>query len=321
MNTLFEIASIIEKNTTFGVAFHVSPDGDACGSALALIQGLRSLGKEAYIISKDAIPSNLGFLPFSVEIDGENIETKNQTDIIISLDCGTLERSSCEIEDHSGLVINVDHHISNDVYGDFNYVVPTASATCEIVYDLLKELHVQLTKEMATCLYTGILTDTGSFRHSNTTSKTHDTVSDLLRYNIEHTKIHSALFDSKPFIKLKLIGKVLDKCQLLMDGKVIFLTVTNDMLKELNVDIIDTGDLVSYGLQVKDVEVSVLLKETENGAKASLRSKNDVNVQKVAGKFGGGGHVKASGITFKNETFKSAREKLLKELEKELMAK
>lgn len=321
MNTLSEIASILNANTVFGVTYHVSPDGDACGSALALVQGLRSLGKEAYIISKDEIPSNLSFLPFSMEIDGENIKVRNRADVIISLDCGNIERVSCDIEDHKGLIINVDHHVSNDIFGDYNYVDCTASATCEIVYRLLKELKVSMNKDIATCIYTGIVTDTGSFRHSNATSVTHKIVSELLKYNIEHTKIHSELFDSKPFIKLRLIGKVLDRSELLMDGKLIFLAVTNEMVKELNIDTIDTGDLVSYGLQVKDVEVSILLKEAENGGvKASLRSKNDVNVQKIADKFGGGGHVKAAGITFKNETFYSAKDKLINEFEKELIS-
>lgn len=318
MNSLSEIADIIKANHSFGVTYHVSPDGDACGSVMALVQGLRKLGKEAYIISRDLTPDNLGFLPLSMEIAGHNTKPKNNSDILIALDCGNEERLSCDISDFTGMIINVDHHITNDMYGRFNYVDSSSSATSEIIYSLLNELDIELDTSIAKCLYTGILTDTGSFRHSNTTSSTHKVVSNLLNYNINHTKIHSALFDNKPFSKLKLIGRVLDDCKLLFNGKLILLYVTKQMLNELNIDNIDTGDLVSYGLQVENTEVSVLLKETDCGVKVSLRSKNEFDVRNIAEKFGGGGHIKASGITFNDCTLSEVKDKILNEFAKEL---
>lgn len=319
MNTLQEIKDLILDNKRFAVTYHYSPDGDACGSVTALVQGLRLLGKEAYIVSKDLPTDNLSFLAISKEITGEKTRPNYTTEVLISLDCGSKDRLSCDISDFRGKIVNIDHHITNAEYGDYNYVDYTASATSEIVYELLKLLEVDLTKDICTSIYTGILTDTGSFRHSNTTSKTHIIVSDLLSRGINHTLIHSTLYDNKSFTKIKLIGKVLEESELHVKGKVIVLAVTNETLKWLNVDCIDTGDLVALGLQVKGVEVSVLIKETELGVKISLRSKNDFDVRRIAERFGGGGHIKAAGITIKDISFEDSKIEILEELEKELV--
>lgn len=319
MNTLQEIKKFIAGNNNFAVTYHISPDGDACGSVTALVQGLRLLGKKAYIVSKDTLPDNLSFLPISEEITGEKITPTYSTDILITLDCGNSDRLSCDLSSYKGMIVNIDHHITNSQFGSYNYIRPTASATSEIVYELLELLGVPLNRDICRCLYTGILTDTGSFRHSNTTSNTHNIVAELLKYDINHTEIHSILYDNKSFTKLRFIGKVLQESELYADGKLIVLSVTSQTLRDLNIDYIDTGDLVALGLEVKGVEVSMLIKETELGVKVSMRSKSSFDVRHIAESFGGGGHIKAAGITINNIMFEDAKRDLIYELEKELV--
>ena len=170
----------ILKSKRIGLSFHTSPDGDAIGSTLSLLNALRYLGKDSYIISRDVISDNFSFLSLSNEINGNILEPKRNTDLVIVLDCGNFERISANLSNYSGKIINIDHHISNENYGFINYVDINAAATCEISYLLIKELGIDFNDKtdieiaIGNAVYTGIVTDTGSFRHSNVTSRTHD---------------------------------------------------------------------------------------------------------------------------------------------------
>ena len=164
-----DVISIINKSKKIGITYHVSPDGDALGSVLALLQGIRIYGKEAYVISKDLVSDNLSFLPYAEEITGEVIKPSEDTDCVIVLDCGNVERISADLSEFKGTLVNMDHHLSNDKYGAINYVDTEASATAEIIFMLLKELKVEINENIAKCLYTSLITDTGSFRYSNST--------------------------------------------------------------------------------------------------------------------------------------------------------
>ena len=317
--SLHEIINFINSVDKFAITFHVSPDGDATGSALSLLQGLRKYGKEAYIISKDIPGSNLSFLPYIEEITGENIKPTEGTDCVIVLDCGNYERIAGDIEDFKGKVINIDHHLSNDKYGDMNYVDTMAAGTCEIIYELLNLMNIDIDKNIARTLYTGIVTDTGSFRYSNTTEKTHKMAADLLDKDIVHDSIHRELFDNKSFNKLKFTGVVLENMELVCNDKIVIMTITLDMLKALDMEKEDTGDIVSFGNKVEGVEGCILLKESLEGVKVSFRSKDTLDVRKIAEIFGGGGHTKAAGALIKGVTVEKAREIIIKELEKELV--
>jgi phosphoesterase RecJ-like protein len=195
----------ILRSRRIGLSFHASPDGDAIGSALALLNGLRSLGKDAYIISRDVISDNFSFLSLSNEIDGNTLEPKNNTDLVIVLDCGNVDRISADLGNYNGKIINIDHHITNENYGCINYIDIKASATCELAYLLIQELGINLNDKtdlgiaIGSAVYTGIVTDTGSFRHSNVTTRTHDITSKLIELGVKNSEIHSNLFDNKPF--------------------------------------------------------------------------------------------------------------------------
>lgn len=324
MSSLKEIKEEILKSKRIGLSFHTSPDGDAIGSTLALLNALRHLGKDSYIISRDVISDNLSFLSFANEIDGNTLEPKEGTDLVMILDCGNVERISADLSNYEGKIINIDHHISNEEYGFINYVDVSAAATCEISYLLAEELGIDFNNKtdveinIGNAVYTGIVTDTGSFRHSNVTKRTHKIVSELIELGVNNSKVHSNLFDNKPFEKVKLMGCVLSNIELALENKVAVLEIPKGMLEEFNLKNTDTSDIISVGLGIKGVEVSMLLKEVEDGVKGSLRSKNDVDVRKVAEVYGGGGHIKAAGVMQKGVNIETAKENLLKILKEEL---
>ncbi|MHC1683193.1 MAG: bifunctional oligoribonuclease/PAP phosphatase NrnA [Clostridiaceae bacterium] len=319
-NSLQDIINKINESSKIALSFHTSPDGDSTGSSLALMQGLRSIGKNAYIVSKEAVPSSYKFLPFSNEITGEIKKVQNDTDLFIILDCGNVERINTEeeIPSNSFTLINIDHHISNDLYGELNYVDIKASSMGEIVFEMLNLLKISITKDIAKCIYTSILTDTGSFRHSNTTPKTHSIVSKLLETEIDFSEIHRLIFDNKEFCRIKLLGKAIEGMYLTCNDKVSFIKITSDLFKELGIEDNETSDLVSLGLKVNTVEVAILLKEAKDGTKVSLRSKDAVDVRKIAEVYGGGGHIKASGAFIK-APIEEAEQIIKKALEEELI--
>lgn len=320
MCSIKEIKEEILKSKRIGLSYHTSPDGDAIGSTLGLLNALRCLGKDAYVISRDVISDNLSYISFANEVDGNILVPKENTDLVIILDCGNVERISADLNNYDGKIINIDHHISNEKYGNINYIDITAAATCEIVYLLVRELGVDFNNKIddqeykmaiAIAIYTGIVTDTGSFRHSNVTSRTHNIASELVEFGLDTSKIHSRLFDNKPFEKVKLMGYVLSNIELVLNNKVSILQVDTKTLEEFNLINTDTSDIISVGLGIKGVEVCLLLKEVEGGVKASLRSKNEVDVRKVAEVYGGGGHIKAAGVMMKNVSVIEAKENLL----------
>ncbi|GAB6170127.1 bifunctional oligoribonuclease/PAP phosphatase NrnA [Clostridium carnis] len=323
--SLKDISRIILNSKKIGITYHVSPDGDAVGSALALLNGLRSLNKDAYLISKDTLSDNLKFLPLSDEVSGEIDCPVEGTSTVIVVDCGNFDRISANFKGYKGKLINIDHHISNDYYGDENFVDTTAAATAEVIFELLEILGInfdeenEITKSIGTCLYTSLVTDTGAFRHSNVTYRTHKIASILKKIGVNNTYIHQNLFDNKSFEKVRLMGKALNNMELLLDKKVSLIQIPMAYAEELGIEIQDTSDIISFGLQIKGVEVAVLIKETETGSKASLRSKTDFDVRNVAENLGGGGHIKAAGITLKGVCMDEAKDRILEQIEKELL--
>lgn len=322
--SLSKIKDIILSANKIGITYHVSPDGDAVGSVLALLNGLRTLNKKCYVISKESLPDNLRFLYGSDEVTGEEISPTYDTDVVIVLDCGNTDRICADLNDFTGVLLNIDHHLSNDMYGTENYVDTNAAATAEIVYELLNilgldfNLEDQININIGTCLYTSLVTDTGGFRHSNVTFKTHEIASQLRRIGVNNTYIYESLFDNKDFTRMKILGKAITNMKLVLNDKVALIEIPKSFSEEFGVEIGDTSDIISYGLQIKGVEVTVLIKEAEDGVKASLRSKNYIDVRKIAGIFGGGGHIRAAGLKIEAVSLEEAKNKILKEIEKEL---
>lgn len=318
--TINNVIEKIKESKKIAITFHSSPDGDSLGSSTALTLALRSLGKHCSILCKEALPKTFSYLPCSEEITGENYTVDSDTDLVIVLDCGDFKRINADIlsEDRDYTLINVDHHMSNEQYGDINYVDTKAAAVGEIIYRMLKLLNVTLTKDIGVALYTSLLTDTGSFRHSNTTIDTHNIAGEIINTGIDFSEIHRIIFDNKSFNKVKLYGKVIESMTLECNKKVVFMELTNEMLQELDLDGSDTSDLIAFGSKVEGSEVTVLIKEAENGVKVSLRSKSKVDVREIAEGFNGGGHIRAAGFMVE-DNIQNIKEKLITILEKELI--
>ncbi|WP_426349341.1 DHH family phosphoesterase [Alloiococcus sp. CFN-8] len=312
---LNEISEIISQSTTIGITFHTSPDGDSIGSALALLISLEKLNKNVYIICKEKLPVDFSFLPRSEAIDGTIQAPKEGTEIVIVIDCGNVERVNADLSNYKKTIINVDHHISNDQYGHYNYIDTSAAASAEIIFNLIKDLGAPFDSKIASCIYTSIMTDTGSFKYSNTTSNTHLILSELLKYPFDFTLIHRLIYENKDQKYIKLLGLVYSDMKLVRDSKICLFSITDRMLKELNFQLEDSSEIVSSGLMIKGVEASILFKEKNDGVKISFRSKDKIDVRKIAEYFSGGGHIKASGAFISNVTIDKATEMVLAVIE------
>ncbi len=318
MMNINSVIEAIKKSDHIGITFHQSPDGDSLGSATALLQGLRALNKDAYILCKEPIPKTFSYLFYSEEITGDNSDVEPGTDIVIVLDCGDFKRINANIsrgQDYK--IINVDHHMSNEMYGDINYVDTNSAAVGEIIYLILEELQVKITKEIGISIYTSLLTDTSSFRHSNTTERTHEIAGEIINTGLNFTNIHRIIFEDKEFYKIKVIGEIISTMTLELSGKLVFMTITKNLLDKFNLENFDSSEVVHFGTMVSGAEVVALLKESKDGVKVSLRSKELLDVRLIAEGYNGGGHVRAAGFYY-NGDINAIKDQLIKIIEKEL---
>ena len=298
-----EIIGAIRKNNRFLITAHVNLEGDSLGSQLAMKELLKSIGKEAFILDNDPVPEHYKFLPGAgdVSIDPDKI---TDFEVAVILDCPTLNRVG-RIKDvirkKAKLVLNIDHHISNEKFGDINWVEPHASSAGEMVYKLYKEMGVKLTKEVALSLYIAILTDTGSFNYDNTSSVTHEIAGELLGYGLDPAGVSESVYERRSVEDIKLLGLVLATLRVNKEGTVAYLQVTREMLKNTGADMAKSEGLINYARSIDKVRGAVLFKEDlkeKNKINVSFRSKGNgdtVDVNKVASFFGGGGHMRASG--------------------------
>lgn len=317
-NNIKFIASELRKAPEVALFSHVSPDGDCMGSMLALGLALKKIGKKVLLYNPDLVPHNLDFLPGA---DGvHNVLPDPLPKTLCFVDCSDLRRVNLDVSQfpQDAVIINIDHHISNQRFGTLNCVQSDASATGEIVMALIKELGVPFDKEIATDLYTAIVTDTGSFQFSNTTPKTHRLAADLLESGIDLLQIHHRIFDQKPLAQIELLSRALKELKLYAEGKLAVMTLTKK-------DFVETGapDSLSEGLinnarSIEGVEVALLFKEIdERIIKVGFRSNLWFDVNILASKFGGGGHKRAAGCTME-VSLEEAQKSVIKAIEEEL---
>ncbi len=290
-----KIEDLINNSKTIGITYHVSPDGDAIGSLLALKFALHKLNKNVIIFSKDNLKKNtlISFLPGIREVDGNTYKVGNDVDLLIIVDCANLERVSCEFDIDEVETLGIDHHISNDNYCKYNFVDSGASSTGEIVYGIVKKFGIEIDKNISTCIYTSIMTDTGGLRFECSTKKTFSIIGEIVDTGLDFWNIYERLFLVQPYSKIKLLSLVFDKLKI-VDEKICIMKITEDMFQKSGCSDEHTSDIVSMGLTIKNVLVSVLIKNFQNKVKVSLRGKDNIDVCKVAQVFGGGGHVKAA---------------------------
>ena len=315
--TLDEILKQIQKAEKIVILTHESPDGDAVGSSLAMKLILEKLEKKADVIIPE-YSRLFNFLPSAEEIMIDS-EIKNY-DLAISVDCATFKRmAKKEYFENAKSTIVIDHHGSNTMYGDLNYVNPVSPACCEVIAGMVKYYEIDITKDIGTCLMTGIITDTGGFRHVGITPETFEFTADLIRLGVDVPDIYKRTLNTKTRANFELSKRVMDRMEILEDGKVTFTYMNKKDEEEVGAEPGDHEGLVEIGRDIEGVEVSIFIrqKENEDAYKISMRSGNKVNVSDICFLFGGGGHPRAAGALIQGNV-EQVKEKLMKEVRKAL---
>ena len=296
---LFDAAAAIHESQTIVLACHVNPDGDALGSMLGLALALKPLGKTVTCLSEDGVPALLSFLP-GAELVRQTTD-QPEFDLALVVDSGDLPRVGSTVQPLIGRakqVVDIDHHVTSGAFGDIRVLDARAASTAEIVYALLLTLQVPITPEIATCLFTGILTDTGSFRFQNVTPNTLTVAAALLEAGAPPAFISEHVFENRTFAATQLLGCALASLQRTPGGKIVWAHITAANFADTHATDQDTEGIVSYVRGVQNAEVGILFREMAGGGvRVSLRSRDTVNVAEVAEQFGGGGHKMASGCT------------------------
>jgi len=289
---LDEILNQIGRRNTFLLTSHARPDGDAVGSTLACAQILRSMGKQASVVLSDGVPVIYRRLPFSDSVL-QSTDQAPEADAAIILECDGLARTRLAgLEGH--YLINIDHHATARPFADINWIDTSACATAEMIFRLARHAGVKISPEVATCLYTAVLTDTGSFSFPGTTARTFELALELVKCGADPVHIAHNVYFSAPLSKMRLLGNALTSLH--REGKVVWMHITQEMMEGCDATEEDCEGLVNYALAIGGIEVALFFRELPGGNfRVSLRSKGNVNVAAIAEFFGGGGHECASG--------------------------
>ncbi len=290
------ICDEILRRQRFLLTSHARPDGDSIGSQLAMAFALDALGKAVHIVNADPAPEHYQDFPGMDRIEIA-AHVRPDVDAVIVMECSDLSRAGVSGLDGEFL-INIDHHAGNKLYGAVNWHDESAAACGEMVFDVIRELRVPLSLEIATHIYLAILTDTGSFHHSNITPRTFDICRQTVEAGVNPAAMARRVFDSNSFGKLKLIGALLDSMELADEGRLAILYMDEAMLTACGCTHNDTEGLINLPLTAREIQAVIFFKLGPTGEiRVSMRSKYDVDVRAVAGQFGGGGHKNAAGFT------------------------
>lgn len=320
--SLKKAAACVKKHKRFLITAHTTPEGDALGSELAFCRMLKALGKEALVVNHDAVPYGYDFFPGVNNIkkfeDGLNVEFE----CLVILDCSDLGRCGrvAELDLKGKVILNIDHHISNELFAEVNWVDPHCSSTAEMVYRLYKALGLVLDKDIALLLYAGIMTDTGSFRYANTSSATHRIAAQLLRYGLDTAQIYKNIYGNIPFQDMRLLSRILPGMRREAAGRIIWFQIKKELLRHRKLSFDLSENILSFARLVQGAEVVVLFKENlgvKDEIRVNFRSQGKVDVNKIAGLFGGGGHRAASGATIRGR-IDSVRRKVLAKIREAL---
>ena len=314
--TLDNIIEEINNAKNIVILTHENPDGDAIGSSLAMYSALKQIGKNVDVIIPE-YPKTFEFLPNSKEIlkEGKNYNY----DLAIALDCGDIKRLdgfSKYFED-ANVKISIDHHGSNTMFADYNFVDPASPACSQILVIVLGALGVVIDKDIGTCLLTGIITDTGGFKYKGVTSETFEFVAELLNKGVNVSDVYKKVLQTVSRTRFNLMQIAINRLEFLEDGKLTFTYITKEDEQKVGAGNNDYDGIVEMGRDIEGVEVSIFLRETDNGYKISLRSNDYVNVSDICLMFSGGGHVRAAGGNI-NLPFEQAKAKIVEECKKHL---
>lgn len=311
MTEIKKICDYLTQNDDYLILMHGSPDGDAVGSAYALCRALRALGKKADCACCDPIPSRYSFMLEGVENTNHAYRHILTTDVADPKLLGSLRK---EYGDRIELAI--DHHASNVGYAPLSLVRAEAAAACEVIYYVICALGVEVDRKIAECLFTGISTDTGCFKFSNTTADTHRVAAKLIECGIDAGEINRIMFDTKSIARIELERKVLEKIEYLDEGKIAIITLSLEMQQSVSPDELEGINALSR--QIEGVIAGVTIREKEpNRYKASVRTYHPLDASAICKKLGGGGHIRAAGCELKMP-FNEAREAIIAAVREEL---
>lgn len=304
MDDLAQVLQEIQQRRRFLVTSHARPDGDAIGSTLALAQILRKMGKSAEIVLGDPVPLLYHPLPGSETIVRSS-QVNGDYDAVIILECDSVQRTRLRGLDNQFL-INIDHHASSRPFANINWIDPSAVATAELIFRLAQAAQVKITPEIATCLYTAVLTDTGAFCYAPTNACTFELAKFLVEHGADPGKIAQGVYFSSPMSKMCLLGAALSRLE--RDGEIAWMSVTRHDMERFGALEEDCEGLVNYALSISGIEVAIFFREVaQERIRVSIRSKGAVNVSEIAQKFGGGGHECAGGFSTEGPVEESAR--------------
>ena len=314
MGVFEQIKGYIDRANTIVVVAHVFADGDALGSVGAIYHMLKEMGKQVYMVLPN-LSDTFGFLP-GIDERVESVELE-QYDLLICLDTSNEERLNIAIEDIAKAknIVVIDHHMNNTIEADAKYVDTESPANCEIVYDFIKYMDCNISKDIAEYIYMGIMTDTGSFNYQRTSSKTHKIAGEMIDTGVDYVKTCTILNHTYSETKMKLLAKLIDNMETYFDGKVRFGTTDKSTLTKFAAKTQDAENMVNYLKGIEGTMVAVYFRALEDGEyKVSIRASEPVDSSELSAEFGGGGHKRAAGFSTKdiNET----KIKLIKMLER-----
>ena len=313
--SLRQVWQALRAGKKFFIAGHLNPDGDSLGCTLTMTSLLERLGKTVYAYCAPAVGNDLKFLPGIPKIHVGVLPEKPDFDTVLLLECSDRQRGGDleSVLQSAQTLINIDHHLVSDAYGDVNHIDSKASSTAEIIFQLFEasgEEHYLPTADEATCLYTGLVTDTGRFVHSNTTAEALRVGSALVALGADVDKINQVIYFTKSYIELKLLGRALEKMQMRFDNKYSQIILTRRDFEAFGATPAQTQGIVSQPTMIPGVEVSALIKEEPDKVSVNLRSRGSVDVSRIAQTFGGGGHARASGFKVTGKTVDEVAEAL-----------
>jgi phosphoesterase RecJ-like protein len=316
LDALKEAAHFMKGHDRFLIISHVNPDGDTTSSALATALMLEQMGKTYTIVNEGETPAKFAFLPRFEQIlnlSKDHVDERFQS--VIAVDAADSQRMGNvrHLFAQDAKIVNIDHHPTNDFFGTVNVIRTDAAATAEIMFELMEAGGFTCTQELATCLYTGLLTDTGGFRYSNTTSSVMEIAAKLLKYGVKPGEIAERCLEEITLEHVQVLRRALQSLKLTHRNLVASLRISHADLCETGATAEDASGLVNYGRNIEGVEVGISFCEHEPGVvKVSFRARSQVDVSRIAKSFGGGGHAKAAGCTLKGD---------LSEIEKQVFAK
>ncbi len=310
--TVDNILEEIKKAKTIVILTHENPDGDAIGSSLAIYMTLKQMGKQPDLIIPE-LPRVYSFMPNVEEIKKEG--HAEPYDLAIAVDSATIKMLNgwSTYFETAKVKVVIDHHSSNTMYGDLNYVNPAAPACAQILINIIDYFGIEINKEIGTCILTGIITDTGGFQYQSTTPETFEFAAELLKRGVNVSDIYKKVMNTKSRANFELRKRAIDRMEFLEDGKIAYTYITKQDEEEVNAENGDYEGIVEEGRAIEGIEVSIFVKESKKGFRVSLRSNSYVNVSDVCMMFGGGGHIHAAGCTI-SQSLEQVKEKIVNQV-------